>query len=147
MHLYDGDENERAEPLLTTSRDCGGSIKARIAALDPVGERSRQEEALIAAFPDLPGLANAAQTVLLIVAALPEEPRTVELFRIAVTRRRKELFCPRVDRRIAVVEPPPQLPTRRPSSSRGYSASPSRVRACPRSPGRDRLGARPGPCL
>ena len=71
-------------------------MKATIAALDP-GERRAQEDALIARFSGLPGLAEAG-SVLLFVAALPEEPRLRELFSL-VYAMKKIVFCPRVDRR------------------------------------------------
>ncbi len=48
-------------------------------------------------FRDLPGFAEAT-TVVLFVAALPEEPRTNELFAIAYEMK-KIVLCPRVDRR------------------------------------------------
>jgi 5-formyltetrahydrofolate cyclo-ligase len=71
-------------------------MKATIAALEP-DERRAQEDALIARFSALPGLANAA-TVLLFVPALPEEPRINELFDIAYEVK-KIVLCPRVNRR------------------------------------------------
>lgn len=71
------------------------TIKAAIAAIDPV-ERRAEEDALIRRFPDLPGFAG-AKTVLLFVAALPEEPPTLRLFDLAY-RLKKTILCPRVDR-------------------------------------------------
>jgi 5-formyltetrahydrofolate cyclo-ligase len=92
MTLNDG--TERMEPSSKSS--LRRLMKAKIAALDPV-ERRQQEETLILRFPGLPGLAQ-AESVLLFVAALPEEPRTTELFDLAYELQ-KTVFCPRVDRR------------------------------------------------
>lgn len=71
-------------------------MKAAIAALDP-GERRAEEAWLVTRFSGLPGLAEAA-SVLLFVAALPEEPRTFDLFSLAYEMK-KTVLCPRVDRR------------------------------------------------
>jgi 5-formyltetrahydrofolate cyclo-ligase len=71
-------------------------MKAWIAALDP-GERRAQEDAVINRFSGLPGLAE-SRTVLLFVAALPEELRTRELFSL-VYAMKKIVLCPRVDGR------------------------------------------------
>ena len=51
---------------------------------------------LLQRFYNLPGFAEAGN-VLLFVSALPEEPRTVELFDLAY-QSRKTVLCPRVDR-------------------------------------------------
>ena len=71
-------------------------MKATIAALEP-DKRRAQEDGLSAKFSGLPGLAEAG-TILLFVSALPEEPRTAELFAI-VYEMKKNVLCPRVDRR------------------------------------------------
>ena len=71
-------------------------MKATIAALDP-GERRAQEDALFARFTGLPGLAE-ARSVLLFVAALPEEPRSCDFLALAYAMN-KIVLCPRVDRR------------------------------------------------
>jgi 5-formyltetrahydrofolate cyclo-ligase len=71
-------------------------MKATMAALDP-RERRQQEESLILRFPDLPGFGQ-ADSVLLFVSALPEEPQTVALFDLAYESQ-KTVLCPRVDRR------------------------------------------------
>jgi 5-formyltetrahydrofolate cyclo-ligase len=72
------------------------AMRATIAALDP-RERWIQEDGLITRFCGLPGL-NEAGSVLLFVAALPEEVRTLELFSLAYEMK-KTVLCPRVDRR------------------------------------------------
>jgi 5-formyltetrahydrofolate cyclo-ligase len=86
---------------LRTSRsskaDLRKGMKATIAALDPALRRA-EEDALITRFSTLPGL-NEAGSVLLFVAALPEEPRTLEFFLLAYEMKRTVL-CPRVDRRL-----------------------------------------------
>jgi len=66
-----------------------------IASLPP-DRRRAEEDALIAGFAGLPGFAE-AETVLLFVAALPEEPRTNEIFS-ATYAMKKRVLCPRVDR-------------------------------------------------
>jgi 5-formyltetrahydrofolate cyclo-ligase len=71
-------------------------MKATIAALDP-DARQAQEDALLSRFSSLPGLAEAG-SVLLFVAALPEEPRCRDLFAL-VYAMNKMVLCPRVDRR------------------------------------------------
>ncbi len=75
----------------------------------PLYQRRAEEDALVAGFASLPGLAH-AETVLLFVAALPEEPRTNEIFRTAYSMNKRVLF-PRVDRasrqlRLYVVDDP-----------------------------------------
>ncbi len=90
-----GDENEGPSHTRTSKRKLRLLFKARVAALS-VGERNRQEQALAEQLAGLPGL-NAAQTVLLYVAALAEEPRTVEIFTHAYATN-KRVVCPRVDR-------------------------------------------------
>lgn len=71
------------------------SMVARILALDPA-ERGVQEETLNARFAELPGFA-AAETVLLYVAAFPEEIATRPMLERALAAG-KHLVCPRVDR-------------------------------------------------
>jgi 5-formyltetrahydrofolate cyclo-ligase len=81
----------------SSKADLRSAMKATIAALDP-SERRTQEDALIARFSSgLPGLAD-ARSVLLFVAALPEELRPSELFSL-VFAMKKIVLCPRVDRR------------------------------------------------
>jgi 5-formyltetrahydrofolate cyclo-ligase len=90
-----GDENQGPRHTLTSKRELRLVFKARIAALSS-GERNRQEQALSEQLAGLPGL-GAARTVLLYVAALPEEPRTIDLFSHAYAMN-KRVVCPRVDR-------------------------------------------------
>lgn len=71
------------------------AITAAVAALSPA-ERSRQDAALISRSAELPGL-GAARTVLLFVAALPDEPPTGQLFAQAYQAHQR-VVCPRVDR-------------------------------------------------
>jgi 5-formyltetrahydrofolate cyclo-ligase len=80
----------------SSKADIRRGMKATIAALDP-DERRAQEDALAARFTGLPGLAE-ARSVLLFVAALPEEPRSFDLFAL-VDAMNKIVLCPRVDRR------------------------------------------------
>jgi 5-formyltetrahydrofolate cyclo-ligase len=87
-------KSERASH--SSKADLRRVMKATIAGLDP-GERRVQEEALFARFNGLPGLAE-ARSVLLYVAALPEEPRSRDLFAL-VDAMRKTVLYPRVDRR------------------------------------------------
>jgi 5-formyltetrahydrofolate cyclo-ligase len=70
-------------------------FKATIAALPPEARR-HEEDALAARIAVLPGFA-VAETVLLFVGALPEEPRTKALFSAAYVLK-KRVLCPRVDR-------------------------------------------------
>lgn len=72
------------------------SAVARILGLAP-DDRRRQEDALAARFPTLPGVADAS-TLLLYVSAFPEEVDTAPLLRWVLERGRT-LVCPRVDRR------------------------------------------------
>jgi 5-formyltetrahydrofolate cyclo-ligase len=80
----------------SSKADLRKAMKAAIAAIDPALRRA-QEDVLITRFSTLPGL-NEAASVLLFVAALPEEPRTLELFSLAYEMK-KTVLCPRVDRR------------------------------------------------
>jgi 5-formyltetrahydrofolate cyclo-ligase len=80
---------------LTSKRELRLVFKARIAALSS-GDRNRQEQALAEQLAGLPGLSS-AETVLMYVPALPEEPRTIELFSYAYAVN-KRVVCPRVDR-------------------------------------------------
>jgi 5-formyltetrahydrofolate cyclo-ligase len=85
-----------AEPTARHSKsELRRTMKAAIVALD-ADKRRAQEDALIMRFPGLPGLAE-AQSVLLFVSALPEEPRTSELLSLAYEMK-KEVLCPRVDK-------------------------------------------------
>jgi 5-formyltetrahydrofolate cyclo-ligase len=67
---------------------------AAIRALEP-GARSAQEDALVEAFPRLPGWSG-SRTVLLYVSAFPEEIRTERLLSLACEASRR-LVLPRVD--------------------------------------------------
>lgn len=78
-----------------TKRQWRRSILAAIATLDR-DERRDQEAALIAAFPGLPGWAEAG-TVLLYVSAFAEEIRTARLLSMAYEAG-KRVVLPRVDR-------------------------------------------------
>jgi 5-formyltetrahydrofolate cyclo-ligase len=121
----------RAHPLSKPS--LRALMKATLAALDPA-ERRAQENALVSRYASLPGFGD-ANNVLLFVAALPEEPRTAELFDLAYESR-KTVLCPRVDRRaqrlsihriadpgsdlvpgiLGIPEPKPGLPEEDPST-------------------------------
>jgi 5-formyltetrahydrofolate cyclo-ligase len=85
---------ERAHPL--SKPGLRALMKATLAALDPADRRA-QEDALASRYANLPGFAD-ANSVLLFVAALPDEPRTAELFDLAYEAR-KTVLCPRVNRR------------------------------------------------
>jgi 5-formyltetrahydrofolate cyclo-ligase len=80
----------------SSKADLRRGMKATIAALDD-RERRAQEDSLIARFSSLPGLAE-ARSVLLFVAALPEEPRSHDLFSL-VYAMKKIVLCPRVEKR------------------------------------------------
>jgi 5-formyltetrahydrofolate cyclo-ligase len=71
------------------------TIRAAILGLPP-DERRAQEACLMRAFPSLPGLEDAG-SVLLYVAAFPEEIATDALLSYAYDSR-KQVLCPRVDR-------------------------------------------------
>jgi 5-formyltetrahydrofolate cyclo-ligase len=71
------------------------AIRARVAALS-ARERRDEEDALLARFARLPGLAQATR-VLLFVPAFAEEPRASELFS-AANALNKQVFYPRADR-------------------------------------------------
>ena len=71
-------------------------MRSTLAALDPA-ERGRKKSADRRASAVCPGFAQAS-AVLLFVSALPEEPRTIDLFALAY-QSRKTVLCPRVDRR------------------------------------------------
>jgi 5-formyltetrahydrofolate cyclo-ligase len=86
-----------SEQSLTSSKaDLRSAFKAAIAAIEP-SERRAQENALIARYSGLPGLARATN-LLLFVSALPEEPPTFQLFSLAISMK-KTVLCPRVHRR------------------------------------------------
>ena len=82
-------------PRPTVKSELRRIFKAMIASLAP-DQRRAEEDALVAGFASLPGLAQ-AETLLLFVAALPEEPRTNEIFSAAYAMN-KRVLCPRVDR-------------------------------------------------
>ena len=69
------------------------AVIARILAIPP-NERTRQQSALVEAFPALPGFAE-AQTVLLYASVFPEEFETRPMLRLAIESG-KRLVCPRV---------------------------------------------------
>ena len=71
------------------------AVIARVLAMSP-DDRAKQEAALVAAFPDLPGLAG-ADTVLLYASAFPEEFDTRPMLEWTLGAG-KRLICPRVDR-------------------------------------------------
>lgn len=70
-------------------------FRERILALGP-SERSRQEEAVRAVLPTLPGYSR-AKVVLLYASAFPEEIDTGPMIRLALEEGRRVL-CPRVSR-------------------------------------------------
>lgn len=78
-----------------TKRQWRRAILAAIATLD-AGDRHAQEAALVAAFPELPGWAE-ARTALLYVSAFGEEIRTSPLLSMAYEAG-KRVILPRVDR-------------------------------------------------
>lgn len=82
-------------PPSKTKRQWRREIVAAILALDPA-ERRRQESALAAALPALPGWAR-ADTVLLYISAFPEEIDTAPLLALAHAAG-KRVVLPRVDR-------------------------------------------------
>jgi 5-formyltetrahydrofolate cyclo-ligase len=86
-------DDERSATRLAKKR-WRRSIIAAIAAIEP-GHRSAQEDALVEAFPRLPGW-SAARTVLLYVSAFPEEIGTGRLLAIAYEAGRR-VILPRVD--------------------------------------------------
>jgi 5-formyltetrahydrofolate cyclo-ligase len=90
-----GDQDQGPRHALTSKRELRLVMKARVAAL-AWDERNRQEQALSKQLAELPGLSS-ARTVLLYVAALPEEPRTIDAFSYAYAMN-KRVVCPRVDR-------------------------------------------------
>lgn len=83
-------------PPSKTKRLLRREIVATILALDPA-ERRRQESALAAALPNLPGWSRAG-TILLYVSAFPEEIDTAPLLALAHAAG-KRVVLPRVDRR------------------------------------------------
>ena len=70
-------------------------VIARVLAMSPE-DRSRQQSALLQAFPTLPGFAKAT-TVLLYVSAFAEEFDTLPMLRAALASGQR-LVCPRVNR-------------------------------------------------
>lgn len=86
---------EGGSPAASAKRRWRRSIIAAIDAIDS-HDRSVQEAAIVEAFPGLPGWAN-ARTMLLYVAAFPEEIRTAPLLELAYGAG-KRIILPRVDR-------------------------------------------------
>src|SRR4051812_10414321 len=86
---------ETGMDLPTEKRALRRAVIARILALDPA-QRRREEAELADRLVTLPGFA-AAGTVLMYVAAFPEEIATGPMLAEAL-RRGQRLVCPRVDR-------------------------------------------------